>query len=410
MKYILLLVLTAPLYGATTLKDAFQAATMNMESIKRANSEIIQAKERKIQTRAAILPTISGVGHETRIDAPERSGVSNAFTLTRQYSAGLRLQQPLIRGGLFAGYQARNEEVLLTKFQKDATVLNLYELVIASYFNVHRAELDLKNLKELLKYSQERVRELRGFAKVGRSRRGDLVQAEAQELMAKTQVSEGERSLQEARAQLDFLTRGEVKPPLADLPLLPKDLESITAYLQKMGQRPDLLARTQEVRVAEKSVEVSKGAHYPNVDLVSNYYFDRTGILQTSEWDIAVQVNLPLFQGGGPSAAVRESVENKRVAILNNEESVRSAKRDLMILYQNYHQMQKQLASLSEAVKKTQEAYQLNQRDYRYGQITNLDVLQTMNLYIETKRSYNDLLVLTHQTYKNLERATGVLP
>lgn len=411
MKFFVVFILLSFNLGAAslTLKESFEAARLNMETLKRSSAQIKQALERKNQARAGLLPTISAVGNETRIDAPEQSGVNRAFVLTRQYSAGLRLQQPLLRGGVFSGLQSRNEEILLAQFQKNATEITLYQLVISAYFNLQNARLDLQNLAELLKFSKEREKEMASFTKVGRSRKTELVQAQTQTLTSQTQYRQGEMALQEAEQTFEFYT-GLPAQDLAPLSLIPKELPDISIYNEKLKQRPDILARLQDIKVADKRVEVSKGGHFPNVDLISNYYFDRTGVLQTSEWDVAVVVNIPLFQGGSVAALVRESTETKRIAELNSYETIRAAKRDLAILYQNYHQMQEQLETMKQAMEKSKEAYQLNMKDYRFGQVTNLEVLQSLNLFIQTKRSYNDLITSTHLTYMNLEASIGVLP
>lgn len=411
MKLFLIFTLIAfNLEAATiTLKDSFDAARLNMETLKRSNAQIKQAIERKKQARAGLLPTISAFGNETRIDAPSTPNVNRAFVLTRQYSAGLRLQQPLLRGGVFSGLQSRNEEILLSEFQKNATEIVLYQLVISAYYGLYNAQLDLLNMGELLKFSREREKEVKNLTSVGRSRKTELVQAQTQTLTSEAQYRQGEMVLQEAEQNFEFYT-GLKPDTLAPLSIIPKELPEMPEYMEKLKQRPDIKARMQEVKVAEKRVEVSKGGHFPNVDLISNYYFDRTGVLQTSEWDVAVVVNFPLFQGGSVSSLVRESVEAKRIANLNTDETVRAARRDLAILYQNYHQMQAQLDTMKEALKKSEEAYRLNLKDYRYGQVTNLEVLQSLNLFIQTKRSYNDLITQTHLTYQNLEASIGVLP
>lgn len=138
--------------------------------------------------------------------------------------------------------------------------------------------------------------------------------------------------------------------------------------------------------------------------------FDRTGILQTAKWDVGVQVSMPIFQGGSVVSQVKEATEAKRVAELSASEQLRQSKTNLAIFYQNYGQIRAQLETLKNALKKAEEAYQLNQKDYRYGQVTNLEVLQSLNLFIDTKRSYDSLDILAHMTYKNLEASAGVLP
>lgn len=410
MKYLFVYLITFNAFGAITLKEAFESAKNNMETLRRSGAQIKQALERKNQARASLMPSLSGVGNETRIDPPQRRpGVSSPFLLTRQYSAALRLQQPLLRGGIFAGLQGRTEEVLLAEFQKNASEIGLYQLVITAYYNLMAAQLDLKNFSKLLNYSKDRVKELRSFVGLGRSRKAELIQAETQLLNAEAQYKQAEMNLTEARGSFEFYT-GLQEQDLAPLSVAPKELPDLSEYMDKLKQRPDVLARRQEVKVAEQRIEVTKGGHYPNVDLVSNYYFDRTGVLQTSEWDVAVVVNLPLFQGGSVVAQTREAVEGKRIAELNSDETIRAARRDLAVLYQNYHQMQTQLETMKEALKKSEEAYNLNLKDYRHGLVTNLEVLQGLNLFIETKRSFDSLTTQAYMTFKNIEASTGVLP
>lgn len=407
---VLLFLLTALVPAhAVSLKEAFQSARLNMETLKRADANIEQRIEQKNRARATVLPNISGVGTYTRIDAPETTGVSSAFILTKQYSAGLRLTQPLIRGGAIGALQMAKENVLLAQFQKDASDVNLYQLVITAYFNLKTTQMDLANIDELLKASKERVAEIRDRAKIGRSRKGELIEAEAQLHTAESQHFQALFQKEEAERVFEFYT--QLKPQvIPDLPGVNPPKDSLEIYLEKLRTRPDMKANQQSIQVADRQIEVSQGGHYPSVDLVGNYYFDRTGILATSEWDAGVVVSVPFFQGGGVQAGVREAVAAKRVAELNSHELLRNAQRDLAILYRNYTQMIEQLASLKKASEKAGEAYRVNRKDYQYGIVTNLDVLQSLNVYINTKRSFDNLYVLAHQAYYSLEAATGVLP
>ncbi len=398
-----------PAAAATlTLKEAFEAARLNMETLKRGDAVIEQSVEQKNRARALMLPNLSGVGTYTRIDAPDAAG-NSPFLLTRQYVAALRLTQPLFRGGSLTGYQLAKENILLAKFQKDASELSLYQLVITSYYNLSMAQMDVKNLEELLAYSKERVGEIRERTSIGRSRKGELVEAQAQLLAAESQYQQGLIDLQEAERTFEFYTKtkpGEIGP----LQSIPKLSGSLEEYYRRLRVRPDIQANAQLSRAAERQISIAKGGHYPSVDLTSNYYFDRTGILATSEWDVGVAVVIPIFQGGAIAAATREAVAGKRVADLNGSEQLRSAERDLAINFQNFKQLQEQAKTLREAVEKAREAYQLNKRDYKNGLVTNLDVLQSLNVFIQTRRSYNTVFAMTHMTEKNLEALTGVLP
>lgn len=394
--------------SAATLKEAFDAAKMNMETIKRADARVEQAKERKSQARAGILPTINLMGNVTRIDPPHSAG-NSPFLLTRQYSTAIRLQQPIIRGGVIGAYQFAQEDILLSQFQKDANVLTLYQLVINSYYNLCMAQMDVANLNELLKLSSDRVKELKNRTQLGKTRKGELAQAETQLLTSQTQLQQGQIALKQAEESYAFYTLLPVEK-LPNLGSLPLDLNSLGDYRNKVRTRPDIMASMQQIKLADRQISISKGAHYPSLDIVGNYYLNRTGVLSSSKWDAALVFTVPLFQGGGVSADVEESVQRKREAELTTHETVRAAERDVQILFSNYQTIIQQLNVAKDALKKAEEAYKLNNQDYRNGLATNLEVLQSLNIFIESKRTFNNLLAVGHMTFKNIEAQVGVLP
>lgn len=409
-KLFLILVFIVPLqsYGLT-LKEAFESSRKNMESIKRARVLTEAAKEQKVQARAGLLPTVSAVGNLTRIDPPSDANVNRAFTLTKQYSAALRLNQPIIRGGAISALKLANEQILLTKFQEDSTELNLYSLIIDAYFSYFQALTDRENLKQLEKFSRDRVGELSSRTKIGRSRKGELVQAEAQLLTASSQLEQGEISLAAARENLAFYTGIEKIGELRSLPEL-NEPQRMDSLLQKLKERPDLKASQQEVQIAERRIQIAKGGHYPQLDFVGNYYIDRTGVLASSDWDAALVVNIPLFQGGSISSQVREAASQKSAASYQFQQSLRNAETNLRILFSNFRLISDQLKTLKKGVKKAEEAYNLNKRDYQNGLVSNLDVLQSLNIFIESKRNFDQLFLEAHKIQKTIEASLGELP
>ena len=393
--------------ASLTLKESFQSARMNMESIKRAQASVEQTEEQKIRARAALLPTVAGFASYTKIDPPNAAG-NNPFLLTRQYSNGVRLTQPLFRGGSVSGYQLAKENNLLAKYQEDATELNLYQLVIASYYNLAVTQMDVKNVQQLLSFSRERLKEIKERVLIGRSRKGEQAEAEAQLHIAESQFRQTTINLKQAEKNFEFFTRS--LPGEIVLEGVPKISGSVDEYVSKIRSRPDILAARQQALVAAKQIDVAKGGHYPQLDLISNYYFERTGILASSKWDAGFILSVPLFQGGGVAAQVREAAQLKRIAELNSSETTRAAERDIVITYQNFMEIQEQIKTLKSALEKSEQAYKLNRKDYQYGLVTNLEVLQSLNIFIETKRSYDSLISIANLNYKSLEAATGVLP
>ncbi len=395
-------------WASISLPDAFRAAEKNLESLKRADSQADQANFKRKQAIGALTPTVSGFGSYTEIDPLPSNGSNTAFTRLNQYSYGLRLQQPLFRGGSISGLQQRSEEAVLSSMSKESTKIEVYQLTINSFYNLYLARKDIKNVRELLKFSEQRVKELKERTKLGRSRQGELVQAEAQLFNVEADLEASEASLKASELQFEFVT-GIKGDDLAVDNSLPA-LEEVGSYLSKIKSRPDIKAQNQRIVVAEKQVGVAQGGHVPNIDFTSNYYFLRTGILAGSKWDVGLQLTVPLWQGNVVQNEVKSAVEIKKQAQLTSNEMERSANREIMTLYQQYQRNLEQVRRLEVAVKKSKESYDLNQKDYKYGQVTNLDVLQALNVYIDSKRNFDRASVMAYMSYKNLEAASGVLP
>ncbi|MFY7993349.1 MAG: TolC family protein [Bacteriovoracaceae bacterium] len=408
MYLFIFLSMTSLSLASISLPEAYKAAEKNLESLKRAESQVEQANYRRKQAIGALTPTISGFGSYTEIDPLPAGGATAAFTRINQYSYGLRLQQPLLRGGSLSAYSQRKEEGLLSVLSKDASQIQVYQLTINAFYNLYLGRKDLKNVHELLKFSQTRVSELKERTKLGRSRQGELVQAEAQLYNVEADAEAAEAALKTAELQFEFITglKSEELIVENDLP----SLESINTYMSKVSSRPDVKAQNQRVVVADSQVSVAKGGHAPNLDFTSNYYFLRTGVLADSNWDVGLQLTVPIWQGKVIDNEVKVAVEAKKQEQLTSNELERSAKRDIQTLYQQYQRNLEQVNRLEVAVKKSKQSYDLNQKDYKYGQATNLEVLEALNVYISSKRNYDRAVVMAYMSYKNLEASSGVLP
>jgi outer membrane protein len=397
---------------ALTLKEVYQSALSNTEVMKKSQSRLEQAQEKKTQASGAILPTVSIRGSYTEIDPPRTPGVSNAFTRSNQYNSAINVTQPLFRGLRdFAYFRQTKNNILLNQYLKDFNQMALYQAVIGAFYSLVISKNDFESIKTLYKYSEERSKEIRDRVRIGRSRRGELLQSESQVANALAAKVDAESLVVENKANLAFYLNAQtltIENLIIDE--LPKKLESLDYYLGKAAERPDLKAKMTEIEVNDDSVSIAKGNHLPTVDVFGNYYLTRTGILANSKWDVGVNVALPLYQGGSVNSQVREAVEKKNETILNHQESRRTIDKDVTVLYESVSRSITQLFELEKALKKTEETYLESKKDYRYGLVTNLDVILALNSYVETKRNFERLQIQTLMNFKTLEAMSGVLP
>lgn len=390
------------------LRQLHSLAQKQSEAIKIAESREKQADERKSRAGGTLLPTVTGRYNYTEIDPPP--GASSAFTRINQYSALVNLNQPIYRAGAYSAYSFTKVDLELQQRLREQEGLGLWQATTEGYYNLWMAKNDLENIKKLREFSEERAKELRERVRVGRSRKGELMQAEAQLASVDADVSRAENALLAAQERVNFLAGADYSPAYGKLPENVSKAGALGEYLQQAQQRPDVKASAQNIQLTEKEISIAKAGHHPTVDFNANYYFERTGILQDSEWDVGVAVSVPIFQGGTVMAQTREAAERKRENVLAYERLKREVDRDVRILWQNVQTLDKVVGDLKVAQSKAEATYQENKKDYRYGLVTSLDVLVSLNEYIDNKRGFERAVLEREMLALQLQLATGVSP
>lgn len=390
------------------LRQLHGLAEKQSESIKIAESRLNQADERKNRARGTMLPTVTGRYNYTEIDPPP--GASSAFTRINQYSALVNLNQPIYRAAAYSAYSFTKIDLELQQRLQEQEGLGLWQATTQAYYNLWMAKSDLDNILKLKGFSEDRAKELRERVRVGRSRRGELMQAEAQLASVLADVARAENALTAAQEAVNFLVGSEYVPSFTALPATPTPAKPLGEYLLQAQSRPDIKASAQQVQLTEKEISIAKAGHHPTVDFNANYYFERTGILQDSEWDLGVVVSVPIFQGGTVMAQTREAAERKREGVLAYDRLKREVERDVRILWQNVQTLDRVLKDLKIANSKAEGTYQENNKDYRYGLVTSLDVIVSLNDYIDNKRSYERAVLEREMLLTQLQLATGVVP
>jgi outer membrane protein len=390
------------------LKQIHQLAVEQSELLKIAEAREEQARERKTQARGSLMPQLVGRYQFTEVDP--LPGPPSPFRRINQYSALINVSQPLYRGDAFSAYSFTKLDIELQKRLKEQEGLALWMDVADVYYNLWRAKIDAENVRNLRLFSDERVKELRERVRVGRSRRGELMQAQAQLAAVDAELSQAENLVKDFQQRIHFLTGKELDPIFGALPESSLPKLSLNHYLDKMMSRPDIQARSQEILMAEKRVKMAQAGHEPTLDFSANRFFLRTGILEESRWDLGVVLNVPIFQGGTVLAASREASERKREVILQFERLKREVLRDIRILWQNAQTVEKVMSDLKRATDQARQTYEENKKDYRYGLVTSLDVLVSLNEYIATKRRYESSVVDRELIHLQLQLASGDTP
>lgn len=390
-------------------------ALKQSESLKIQGETVYQFEQRVKEALSAVLPKVNFLFSEFWQDTTgtdSSGGVGGTLTRNERPEAKVQIRQPLFSG--FREFQAmkgfQSEKKRQDLALKRAHLL-LYEIVANAFYLVLRLEEDLENTRNVLKLTRDRIKELESRVKLGKSRRSELVSSQAQLASLEGQEEALKGRAAAAREVLQFLTGEDVRSRvLADgIPAVPS-VGTLESILKRAQARTDLLALAQNLETKKRELKVARGALYPAVNLLGNYYFKRVGFQEAIDWDLQLSLDLPLFQGGANLSEIRLKESQARQAEWEQRRAKREIESALRRSYINLTTALAQLTAFREAHEKAGESYQLQVEEYRYGLVNNLEVLAALRTLQEAKKDLDNTIIDTKLNYLALQVAIEDIP
>lgn len=188
-----------------------------------------------------------------------------------------------------------------------------------------------------------------------------------------------------------------VAPDTENLDILKESLPSEEeAIRQAMAYMPDLRMSDYDIRIAEKSLAIAKGSYLPSISANASIgmgvlSFDHTGMKQwynTPTESAGISINIPIYSRGSTKANVKKSQISLEQAHLDYEQTQLEARQTVVQAYRNVvsaYNAFKVSEVKEQAYSKSFEAYNLQ---YRFGNITTVDLLQQQNNYLNALNSF----------------------
>lgn len=399
----MLSLLSLPNSYAVTLGESFNSALLNNQADNINESRLKQSFENKNIGEGSYLPTLSLRGTYLKQENFED-----------QKTLGLNLTTSLYNGGRDSrSIENAETGILIAKNQKQLDRVNLYMEVVESYYTYLLNANDIKNLELLKKQSQERADEIRKRVAIGRSRRGELLQAEAQLASVDAEMSAGMGLLKQSEARLTILT-GLNKSQLAGVKMESSPpAKTLEQYLSLALSREDIQNKELSIKQIDNEVNISKSYYLPKLDLLSNWYALKEGgstASRDSNWDVGLNLIIPLYEAGVSQAKVRESVERKQSANYQLMDYKKSVTINVTSRYEVFDRYSDQIKAFELALEKAKRSYEETVKDYRLGLVSNLDVLSSLNQYLASKRNSEKTRIQALLNQKLLEASAGDIP
>jgi outer membrane protein/protease secretion system outer membrane protein len=204
---------------------------------------------------------------------------------------------------------------------------------------------------------------------------------------------EAENSLNTALKSLQTLT-GDATDGLADidgkrLPVQQKIGEVEEWLARAMESNPSLLALNHEVDAAKQEVSKARGGHYPTLDLVATHKEAQSETVSTIDSSsnsdfVGLELNVPLFAGGGVAASVRQAKKKEEQVAQKLEAARRTAELTVQREYGNLKQNASKVAALHRALDSAKLALTGTEKGVTAGTRTTIDVVNAQDLVFKT--------------------------
>lgn len=402
--------------SAIALKQCYQWALSRSESLKIRGEDIEQSRQ---NARAALGGAFPKLDWQFTDVWQDPKGVNklasqgfSGFIEKEQPESKFTLRQPLFSGlkefSALSGFrkESARDELRLRRAQRE-----LFETTVRVFYGVLAPESERDNTRAALALAQDRVKELQGFLRLGKARQSEVFTAQARAAALKASLRQTEARIGSAREELSFLTGQDLSAsPLADelddRPALGTAEEAI-AHAQ---ERADVKAQEEDVAAQEMRVRYEKGSYWPSLDLIGNYYTKRATFMREINWDVALALDVPLFNGGKTSANAARAVSAYRQSVLALEELKRSATYLIRRIYGEAASSIEEARAQEEAAQAAQKSYDSLREEYRLGLVTNIEVLEAMDQLLAQRNARDEAKLRTKVLYCRLGVAAETLP
>ena len=401
---------TPPVPGPLTLDACYRLALARSESVGLSDEDVRRGEAQYTQLRSGVLPSIGFRATEKFQDVSGLpSGADHSTVRGDQPEASFYGKQTLFAGFReFAAMKGQKKEIAARQDTVIRAKILLYEDVANLFFTIADRDREMDSLTNLLRLSSDRVQELKKRVAIGRSRESEILSTESQTANLESRLEAARGFREAALAVLNTLLGVQATAILDDRPeaLPPAPLDR---YLDRVAQRPDVAAAESRRLSRGHFVDSAKRIYWPTLDLTGNYYVKRVGANEPIDWDALLLLNAPFYTSGQTQSLVRLAESDERSAALQLSQVRREAEGEVRERHRNLLSLLAQVEKLKRSEDLARRNYTAQQKDYRLGLVTNLDVLTALNIWEDTQSALDTARLAAKNVALRLDLAAGII-
>lgn len=369
--------------------------------------------------RAPLLPSVD---ISSRYGEGERLGGGSGAVLEDQNfqadSHALIVQQPLYDKARWAGYEQAKARGKLGSTEFGSAGQKLFPRVVDAYFEVARADNELRLARQQMLAIEALAEQSRRLFEAGEGTvtdreeaqaRLDLVRAEVIEQVARRHLALNRLEERVGSVVTQVATVQEHLPP-PDLLPSGTDLAYWLDWAKKSS--PLLESRRISVAVAQAGLEKQRAGHYPRLNLTGQLAQSDPGSLndqaqRQSTYYVGVQLTVPIYEGGGVSASIRQAEALQTEAEAEYDAAFQQLAEEIEADYLGVVSGLAKSEALLAAVRSNQRALESAQKGYLAGVRSTVEILDAQQRLFAARRDLLNSKLLVLQSYVGLHSRCG---
>ena len=417
------LALGAGVAGAADLAGVYQLALENDPALRASRATRDANSEAEALARSQLLPNVALSGDVSYNWAKSDPNTDNLASAARDYNddyasqgAAVQVTQPLYRKDRLIQLDQAKDQVAQADVDYTVAEQDLIVRVTQAYFGVLSADDTLTYTEADVKAIERQLDQAKQRFEVGLIAITDVNEAQARYDQARANAILAQNEVDNAVESLVEITNqptgplATLKPGVVLKPPQPASLDEWTEMA--LQNNPGVISAKYEVEIAKKQIEFQDAADSPAVDLVGSYGLTR------NNWDrdvdrndgvIGVQLNLPLYTGGGVQASTRQARYQYEAAQEVLEQRRREVQTQVRNAYRGVLASISRVMALEAAEVSAKSALEATEAGFEVGTRTLVDVLNSQRDLFLAQR---DLAVSRYDYILNtlsLRQAAGSL-
>ena len=412
--YASLLAATGPV-RAENLLGAYHQALAHDPVLAQARAELSEAQAGLPVARSALYPHVR-VAASVGVNRAEVTGIGLPILANyRSDSYGITLTQPLFNGQTLSALALARARVRAGAAALAQTEQRVIEAVTDAYFGVLKAQADKRVATREQRLLADIYRQTRAFLRVGKGDPIAVEEARANLASARAGTIVAENAVRVARQRLQRLTHhplGRLRD-LGRVQAQPPHPDAIGPWLaMAFAHQPLLKQARADVRAARAAVAYHERAHWPTIALVGEAEHG-LGILlppvEVNQAGASLQLSMPIYQGGGVSAATAQAQAAVRVNRSRLRDIRDTIRLDTKTAFLDLQSSVTEFNAARAARRAARISLQATRKGYTVGTRSIIDVLSTATQYAAAQRSYNLALYDQIVARVALKGAAGIL-